>query len=199
MDDLPRRRPVVRRTARRSLCTAPLAACRGGWPGRCYDANSCTLRRKMMPILTSSKFPNGDSRWPPTMHLPGIFDVDPRRNPFAGANLVQIAYCSSDAWVGDIAAADATALATTENMAGPGHLGWAFRGQAIVEATLAVLAADYGLGSQPDTKLLFGGGHFPGRSVRSSAPSHTVRSLRRLLRRGAWRDVQPGLRAGSCP
>ena len=35
------------------------------------------------------------------LQMGGIFDADPHRNPWAGANLVYAAYCSSDAWVGD--------------------------------------------------------------------------------------------------
>ena len=111
-----------------------------------------------MPYLTSSKFPNGDPRWPVVVHMTGLFTKDPNRSPFAGANLIQIGYCSSDAWVGNIASKDATALATTKNVAGTD--GWAFKGQRIVEATLAALASHYGFGAARGgrtTRLLFGG------------------------------------------
>lgn len=40
-----------------------------------------------------------------------------------------------------------------------GTLGWAFKGQRILEATLAILSGDsaFGLGSVPGTRLLLGG------------------------------------------
>lgn len=124
-------------------------------PLRCYDPLSCTERRKDLPYLTSSKFPNGDPRWPVVVHMTGIFSVNPERNPMAGANLVQIGYCSSDAWVGNVAAKDATTLAQTKNVAGTD--GWAFKGQRIIEATLATLSAHFAFGAMPRTRLLFGG------------------------------------------
>lgn len=120
----------------------------------CYDAASCTARRKATPVLTSSKFNNGGMRLPLTMKLPGIFSINPHRNCMAGANLIQVAYCSSDAWVGNVAAAD-TPLSTLKNT--NGGLGWAFKGQRIVEAMLAIAAANLGMGQLPNTRLLFGG------------------------------------------
>ena len=59
------------------------------------------------------------------MELSGIFDQDPKRNPWAGAHLVYVPYCSSDAWVGD---------ATSS-------FGFQFRGQRIIAALLAQLQA----------------------------------------------------------
>ena len=78
-----------------------------------------------------------------------------RRSAFAGANLVYAGYCSSDAWVGNIAAQDATTLKNTKNVAGTN--GWAFKGQRIIEATLATLSTHFGFGAMPKTRLLFGG------------------------------------------
>ena len=90
----------------------------GQW---CYDAASCAQRQVLFPYLTSS--------WPWYKHLRmgGIFDADPRRSPWAGANLVFIGYCSSDAWVGDV---------------GPesNSWGWSFRGQRIIKSVFAALA-----------------------------------------------------------
>ena len=57
----------------------------------------------------------------------GIFDADPHRNPFAGANLVYVGYCSSDAWVGNAGVESNT-------------WGWVFRGQRILEAVFEYLA-----------------------------------------------------------
>lgn len=66
----------------------------------------------------------------------------------------QIAYCSSDAWVGDAAAASTPLNATTNAAGAPG---WAFKGQRIIQATLAVLSEQLGLGSAPGTRVLLGG------------------------------------------
>ena len=61
------------------------------------------------------------------LRMGGIFDSDPRRSPWAGANLVFVGYCSSDAWVGDV---------------GPesNSWGWSFRGQRIIKSVFAALA-----------------------------------------------------------
>ena len=102
------------------LDTYPLAVCNDGSPGGffmipatpgsgkehlwvlfleggqwCYDAASCYQRAQAQPFLISSQ------RWPPHQRFSGIFAKNPRRNPWAGANLVYLSYCSSDAWVGD--------------------------------------------------------------------------------------------------
>ena len=77
-------------------------------------------RANSTPYLTSSK------TWWRSLQIGGIFDADPRRSPWAGANLVYIGYCTSDGWSGD---------------AGPetNAFGWAFRGQRMIEATFAAL------------------------------------------------------------
>lgn len=104
--------------------------------------------------LTSSLTNESLPRWPTQLALSGIFDFNPRRNPFAGANLVHIGYCSSDSWVGNSNPAD-NPLNATANAAG--SLGWYFKGSRILEATMAVLVQSFGLGSNPGTRLLFGG------------------------------------------
>ena len=86
-------RPPAQAAARASWRSLPTICS----PVRCWDEASCTLRRKTAPMLTSSKYPNGDPRWPVVMHMTGIFDLDPLRNPWAGANQVFVGYCSSDA------------------------------------------------------------------------------------------------------
>lgn len=123
----------------------------GGW---CYDDETCYTRMSQSPSLTSSQNHDGSARWPMQMKMSGIFDSDPERNPWAGANLVQIGYCSSDMWVGNVVAND-TPLTNLENALG--NNGWNFKGQRIIQATMAVLAAEYGMGEVPNTRLLFGG------------------------------------------
>jgi len=134
----------------------------------CYDQGSCAERAVMQPYLTSSR------PWYKHLRMGGIFDSDPHRSPWAGANLVYIAYCSSDAWVGDV---------------GPesNSWGWSFRGQRIIAAVMAKLTAgvevtttdtvhfpnrthekvttttNYSLGAAP--KVLFGGCSAGGRGA----------------------------------
>jgi hypothetical protein len=98
--------------------------------------------------------------------------------------------------VGDISAADATALATTKNVAGGD--GWAFKGQRIIEATLAVLVAHMGLGapSAGTSRLLFGGCSAGARGALFNAdflapmlpPSV---ELRVFLDSPLWVDIEP--------
>ena len=42
--------------------------------------------------------------WPNERAEMGLFSPNPAKNPFAGANYALLGYCSSDAWVGDVAA-----------------------------------------------------------------------------------------------
>jgi hypothetical protein len=155
MVGLPRRRPVVRSAFACFLRCVLRAASSHALTRRCYDAQSCTARLLGAPSLTSSQFPDGNPRWASNLTQSGIFSTDAARNPWAGANLIQIGYCSSDAWVGDIAADDVALLANVRNTAG--RTGWAFKGQRIVAATIAALVAHNGFGSVPGTRLLFGG------------------------------------------
>ena len=102
----------------------------------CYDAASCSARWASSPVLMSS------SSWPATFdEIGGILSTFPA-SPWRSANKVFLPYCSSDGWVGNVGASNAT-------------FGWAFRGQLIVEATIADLIARHGLGVGAD--VLFGG------------------------------------------
>ena len=67
-----------------------------------------------------------------------MFSRDGSQNPWAAAQMVYVAYCSSDAWFGDAEA-----------------FGLQFRGQAILAAVLADLQAQRGLGA--GGQMLFGG------------------------------------------
>ncbi len=104
----------------------------------CYNQQSCLQRKQQTPFLVSS------IGLEHTVEMDGLFDTDPRRSPFAGANKVYVAYCSSDAYAGD---------------AGPesNPMGWSFRGQRIINATLRTLISQHGLGAMPGGKLIFSG------------------------------------------
>ena len=120
----------------------------------------------------------------------GIFDSDPRRNPWAGANLFYLSYCSSDAWVGNASPAS-------------NAFGWYFRGQAIIAAALAQMASDHGFGSSPGHRLLFGGCSAGARGamfnldyVQSMVPAGV--EVQGLLDSPMWVDMPP-LHAGIMP
>jgi len=104
----------------------------------CYDEPSCRVRSQQTPFFVSS------AHWPVVQSLGGIFDDDPRRNPLARAHKVYVGYCSSDAWSGNIGAADVS-------------FGFNFRGQRNIAATIATLQAQAGLGASGNTRVLFGG------------------------------------------
>ena len=93
----------------------------GGW---CWDEASCAARYSNERGLMSS------DGFPPTRNASGIFTRDPAFSPFASANKVYIPYCSSDAFVGNVAKGARR---------GGGAAGWHFRGQDLVAATLQAL------------------------------------------------------------
>jgi hypothetical protein len=101
------------------------------------------------------------------------------------ANKAFVTYCSSDAWVGD------------------GEMyGFQFRGQRIVSAVLASLVQKQGMGSAPDTRLLFGGCSAGGRGAafsldyvgdilaKEGAPNVGVYGL---LDAALWIDIPPAI------
>ena len=105
----------------------------------------CQSHRALLPTLTLSAqtcfVRNASTPWEmsslhtgPSVALGGIFEIS-SKNPWAAANVAYVPYCSSDAWIGDIGASDAT-------------FGWAFRGQRILASVLASLVHTQGLGSQ---------------------------------------------------
>jgi len=114
--------------------TRPSHAAGGMW---CWDEISCAARNASTPFEMSS------SGWGPRYALSGVFSSLSTISPMASYNKIYLMYCSSDAWVGDIGASEAT-------------FGFDFRGQRIIAATLAALAQPpFGLGAGDE--LVFGG------------------------------------------
>ena len=100
----------------------------GGW---CYDATSC---KKRSPDQRSSK------NYPPTYAAEGIFEATEPR--LRDANLVYVAYCTSDAYLGNGTVSD---------------FGFHFAGRAVVRAVFDDLVAEQGLGATAGTQVLYGG------------------------------------------
>ena len=96
----------------------------GGW---CWNTTSCQERVTSTPWQTSSH------NWPATMKVGGLFDDDPYRSPLAGANMVYVGSCTSDAYVGDISASSLTG-------------GLSFRGSRAVPSVITALQRQHGLG-----------------------------------------------------
>lgn len=113
--------------------------------GHCGTAAECAARYRSRRDLMSSEPLVDGAVLPRTSG--GFKSIDPAENPdFYDATVVQLHYCSSDLWTGDVAA---VAGAPLDQMAR-----WHFRGRAIVEAVLAELATQ-GLGD-PTEFLLIG-------------------------------------------
>ena len=89
----------------------------GGW---CWDAKTCLARAESSPSLVSS------NSWPSTYNAVAGSILSATGTQFASANVVYLKYCTSDGYIGDVAAS-----AATSNM----H----FRGRWVVSATIAAL------------------------------------------------------------
>jgi hypothetical protein len=74
----------------------------GEW---CWSADSCAARWLQAPWLMSN---TKKQLKPPATFMGGMFEKSAAHNPFASANVAYLPYCSSDAWVGDAAASNAT-------------------------------------------------------------------------------------------
>jgi len=147
----------------------------------CYDEATCKTRMQDAGFQTSS------AKWQPKLHVGsgtggvgGVFSGSDS-NPFRQYNMVYLEYCSSDAWMGDVGASAAT-------------FNLNFRGQAIVRATMADLAAAQGLGV--GSQVVFGGCSAGARgaaflldSIQPMLPAGS--SVRGVLDSGLWVDITP--------
>lgn len=113
----------------------------------CYNNETCTYRYATAPTFMSSAY------WPWTLELGGVFDTNPAKSPFAYANKVYAAYCSSDAWVGNT---DDKSDAT---------FGFYFRGQRILRAIIGALVQIHQLGQRAGHRLLLAGCSAGGRGA----------------------------------
>lgn len=126
-----------------SLNNTYLIYLRGG--GQCYDEVSCNQRWAESPSLMSSNF------FTESIELSGIFDSNPAISPsFWGSKKFALAYCSSDGYIGDIGASNAT-------------FGLHFRGQRLVFEFIRYLIRYHGMNSQ--SKIFFAGGSAGARGV----------------------------------
>ena len=125
------------------------------WSGSAYPHHNCSTSTVEAPCFMSSK------DFPPTCGKTGIFDsAAGTKNPMAGANLIYVPYCTSDAHVGD---------------AKVGR--FEMRGQRVVSAVLRAAQTELGLGrattsmtastttttTPTRTTVVFGGGSAGGR------------------------------------
>lgn len=125
--------------------------------GSCYRGESCAERfAGSRRFMSSNGFNDGDPV--PVDRLSGILSADPAINPdFFDANLVFMAYCSSDQWAGTQAA--------TPGITDPNDVRrWHFRGRAIVNAAWSEL---FGLGLRGGDEVLLVGTSAGGLGVTS--------------------------------
>ena len=106
--------------------------------GQCFDEGSCATRWD-----TAGSTYMSSKGWSDTIQKSGIFDTHPMKSPLWGANKVMLGYCSSDGYMGDVAASDET-------------WGWHFRGQALVIAMIQDIIQLYNMTS--NTTIVLGGG-----------------------------------------
>jgi len=114
----------------------------------CYDQNSCGAQPEW---ATTGHEP------PHSVYLGGIFsDASPM---FADANLVWVAYCTSDSWAGDTPGPPGARNLTEVALGAGSFAGFpgGFRGQRVVAATLQSMRTNLAFGSALSTRLLFGG------------------------------------------
>lgn len=100
----------------------------------CFDESSCAERYETDLDMMSSR------NWKEEITADGIF----ASGPLADANLVQLGYCTSDIYLGNVGASNAT-------------WGWHFRGEQVVRSTFAELIGTFGLGSSEGQRLVIGG------------------------------------------
>ena len=93
--------------------------------GQCYDKTSCDERDMSMKSSTG---------YNSTLNVTGFLDSSPAKTPLWGANKAYLGYCSSDAYMGDAEASDAT-------------WGYHFRGQRLVYTLIQYLFDKHDLGS----------------------------------------------------
>jgi hypothetical protein len=110
----------------------------------CTDQSSCAARYASSPGLVTSSFFLTHQ-----LNLdPGLEQSDPTVNPdFYDANIVKIAYCSSDWWSGHASGVGA--------FNGNNVSTWSFQGHAIIEGVIEDLKQKHGLGQA--TEVLFAG------------------------------------------
>ena len=90
----------------------------------CYSAESCFSLAFWHPETMSS------TGWPKSRALGGLFHPNPSKNPFAGANMAYVGYCSGDAFLGSANQSAATVDAT-----------YHFQGRRILKAVFTKMVA----------------------------------------------------------
>ena len=97
--------------------------------GQCWDLATCAAR--WGPSGSSLMSTQGA---PATVSIGGIFDNDASTSPLASFHKASLVYCSSDGYMGNVAASPATG-------------GYSFRGRVLVETMLRQLVAHHNLSS----------------------------------------------------
>ncbi len=121
--------------------------------GECSTQAECTARQhRGITNISSEPYRTGGAKIKPEA---GILSTDPAQNPdFYDANLVQIAYCSSDYWSGE--KTGNIAMTAAQIRASGSILNWYFDGHGVVQGVIGLLQKSYGLNNATDV-LLAGG------------------------------------------
>ena len=105
--------------------------------GQCYDSSSCKERWK------SKRYHMSSTEAPKSISKTGLLDSSPSKSVLWGANKASLLYCSSDGYMGNAEASDAT-------------WGWHFRGQNLVFAMVDDLIKRHNM-TNSSTIILAGG------------------------------------------
>ncbi len=121
--------------------------------GDCDTEAACISRvSRGVTNISSAPYSEGTAVIKPEA---GILSTSPVYNPdFYDANLVQIAYCSSDYWLGE--KTGNTAMTPAQIQASGNIMNWYFEGHGIVQGVIQLLQQNYGLNNATDV-LLVGG------------------------------------------
>lgn len=115
--------------------------------GQCSNDRDCQNRwRSQRGLMTNI---DASGAWRSNIPTGGIFSTNAVDNPvWARANIVIVAYCSSDGWSGDVAGNPSLPVSDAGR--------WHFRGHEIVESVVSELLADEGLADAADVTLAGG-------------------------------------------
>jgi len=114
----------------------------------CFDKMSCFNRARHSSTLVSSK------GWEDKKNNSGMFD--PHLGGFPDYQHATVGYCSSDAWMGQIALTDFTIVEGTVVDDDTGESGTFFHGYIILQAVLQKFI-NMGMGDTPDQELFVSG------------------------------------------
>eukprot|EP01112_Ceratiomyxa_fruticulosa_P019242 TRINITY_DN6272_c0_g1_i2.p1 TRINITY_DN6272_c0_g1~~TRINITY_DN6272_c0_g1_i2.p1 ORF type:complete len:378 (-),score=57.56 TRINITY_DN6272_c0_g1_i2:145-1278(-) len=148
----------------------------------CWNNDTCSTRSIQSPYYVSSR------NWSETLDVGGLFSTSQSNNPyFYNANMVYVAYCSSDAWSGDRLPLSRKQYITDD---------WYFQGSSIIAAVFQDLQKYFGMVVE-NSDILFSGCSAGGQGVIvnvdyvNSLVGKKAKKFKALADAGWMMDIQP--------